>query len=727
MTRQRYLQLALLGWLLLIGAGTARAQFNPSNPPEPYLYYKVTVSSEPANVAYVSGAGSYLSGTRIHLNTSASNPSYAFQYWTLNGEVYSQERGFDVDVPESNASFVAHYAFVPSNPDEPTSMIQRRVYFASQPSGIASFSQTSGARYTVGSQVSVRAYPNQGYVFQGWYDGETLVGTSNPCNYTLPDRNVTLTAHFLYDPLNPADPSNFYSTSCIIEVAPNDATRGTVTISGLTEGRAVFGNTITVTATPTEGYTFSGWSDGTKIVSTDATYSFTAEKAEILTAFFLREPHTLTYLVDGEVFASMVLEAETEITPLAEPIRDGYLFSGWSEIPATMPYGDVTVNGSFALTSMRIEPGTATLAGGEKITLKAYAGTTSTEEVTGIQWSVSNPTVASISSRGIARGLKIGTTTIYASSTNFVDVTATMTVTVTSNYDSPVLPDVPFEFNYNALDYDEETHRIPNNEGAALADYNLQLRENIPTYDEEGYLALTSRCEGYIDRWASGSTESGTYFYRSGQDDMTIIVKVAPKLDTRNASDLIANRGSGYNYMLRVGDSNTFYLHTSEGYSNSATLPLTTEEPQVLVIRAKGSERKIYLENKTTGETAVQDNLSWGGSNNVFRLFRSNSSVEYFQGKFYWAYYSFGYLDDSEVDDVVEYNESYGQVPVAPVLVGDVDGNGIVNVSDAVDLIDYYLKGTTDQLDPAVADLDSNGIINVSDAVEIIEKYLHNN
>ncbi len=35
-----------------------------------------------------------------------------------------------------------------------------------------------------------------------------------------------------------------------------------------------------------------------------------------------------------------------------EPVKEGYTFSGWSEVPETMPAEDVTVTGSFTATSI---------------------------------------------------------------------------------------------------------------------------------------------------------------------------------------------------------------------------------------------------------------------------------------------------------------------------------------------------------------------------------------
>ena len=57
--------------------------------------------------------------------------------------------------------------------------------------------------------------------------------------------------------------------------------------------------------------------------------------------------YALTYMVDGEVYKTYSLEEDDAITPEADPVKEGYTFSGWSEIPETMPAHDVTVTGSF--------------------------------------------------------------------------------------------------------------------------------------------------------------------------------------------------------------------------------------------------------------------------------------------------------------------------------------------------------------------------------------------
>lgn len=70
----------------------------------------------------------------------------------------------------------------------------------------------------------------------------------------------------------------------------------------------------------------------------------------------VREPSifVLTYLVDGEVYKKQDIEVNTSITPEAAPQKEGYTFSGWSEIPATMPDHDVTVTGTFTVNTYSV-------------------------------------------------------------------------------------------------------------------------------------------------------------------------------------------------------------------------------------------------------------------------------------------------------------------------------------------------------------------------------------
>jgi len=59
----------------------------------------------------------------------------------------------------------------------------------------------------------------------------------------------------------------------------------------------------------------------------------------------------LTYMVDGVAYKSYKEEEGNSISPEPAPTKEGYTFSGWSEIPVTMPAQDVTVTGTFVKDS----------------------------------------------------------------------------------------------------------------------------------------------------------------------------------------------------------------------------------------------------------------------------------------------------------------------------------------------------------------------------------------
>ena len=110
-----------------------------------------------------------------------------------------------------------------------------------------------------------------------------------------------------------------------------------------TEKYAV-GDEITPEEEPTkEGYTFSGWSEIPETMP--------AEDVTVTGSFSINS-YDLVYMIDGEEYKRVTLEFGSEIVPEEEPEKEGYTFSGWSEIPETMPSHDVEVTGSFIPTNV---------------------------------------------------------------------------------------------------------------------------------------------------------------------------------------------------------------------------------------------------------------------------------------------------------------------------------------------------------------------------------------
>lgn len=364
------------------------------------------------------------------------------------------------------------------------------------------------------------------------------------------------------------------------------------------------------------------------------------------------------------------------------------------------------------VTELTLSSSELTLKMGEYAMLKATANESAYNK--NVTWSVANRAVATVSPSGRVKGVKTGSTIVTATSVSNPEVSASCIVTVTSEYaEQGDLPDVPFEFFFDAANYDANTQSIPNHEAATLSEYNLQLSENIPTMNGD-YLTLHERCEGYLDRWEKGSTESGSYFYRSGQDNMTIVCKVKPKRDPNNAMDFISNRGGGYNYMLRIGNSNTIFLHTATSWGEERERALdlpNIDEPQILAVRVNGTEDYIQIDNLTTDESLKVYGVNWGGGDNVMKFFY-NDGGEYWMGDFYWMYYSFEYLDDAELSAFMTLE---GNMP----LKGDVNGDGTVSIVDATMITNEILQIDNVGFNRERADMNGDGRISIVDATMV--------
>ena len=188
----------------------------------------------------------------------------------------------------------------------PSSITPRYTLLASAGEG-GSVSPTTGS-FNSGTQVSVTATANSGYQFTTWSNGST----ANPVTVTL-NSNTSITANFALIPV--------YTISVSTEEG------GSVSSNG---GEYQEGTQVTLTATPDEGFEFSGWSDG----STEATRVITASEDLTLTASFTELIISYTLTVTSGEGGSVSSEGGeynegTEVT-LTATADDGYRFTVWS-------------------------------------------------------------------------------------------------------------------------------------------------------------------------------------------------------------------------------------------------------------------------------------------------------------------------------------------------------------------------------------------------------------
>ena len=127
-------------------------------------------------------------------------------------------------------------------------------------------------------------------------------------------------------------------------------------------GNYVAGTIVTLTATPSSGYIFTGWSGD--VTGTNGSISVTMNGNKTVTANFVTAAYTLTGVASpahgGTVSGSGVFSAgsTTALTATAAP---GYIFTGWSgDLSGTTNPATVTMNAAKNITAVFIT--TATIA-----------------------------------------------------------------------------------------------------------------------------------------------------------------------------------------------------------------------------------------------------------------------------------------------------------------------------------------------------------------------------
>ena len=242
---------------------------------------------------------------------------------------------------------------------------------------VANDEVVSETRQNYGSAITAPAGPvREGYTFQGWGEVDATV-PARDVEYTaqykansyhlsfVVDGKVTLEMDTDYGSiiLNPKSPSKegytFAGWDGYEETMPAHDLVCTAlfninqyTVRFVADGNVVseqkqdYGSAITAPAGPAkEGYTFQGWGE------VDATVP--AHDVEY-TAQYKINQYVLKYMVDGTEYKKETLDYGTAITAAAAPTKEGYTFSGWGTVPATMPASDVTITGTFSVNKYKV-------------------------------------------------------------------------------------------------------------------------------------------------------------------------------------------------------------------------------------------------------------------------------------------------------------------------------------------------------------------------------------
>ena len=283
------------------GARTLKAHFALNE-------YEITASVLPTetpqgapNVAgYVDGTGTYQHFSTCTL-TATPSEGYHFMNWKVNGVEVGTDLTYSFEVTGA-CNVVATFA-----------LNSYQITATENPTGYGTI--TGAGTYTHYSTCTLVGTAGEGHTFFNWTENNVEVSTNATYSFTVTGPR-SLVAHFI----------NRY----VITVTANPTNGGTVA------GGATYdeGTSVTLTATPATGYHFVNWTLNGNEVSTNATYTFTAQAAGDYVANFAINSYEITATVapanTGTVTGAGSYNHFATCTMVATPAT-GYHFVNWTE------------------------------------------------------------------------------------------------------------------------------------------------------------------------------------------------------------------------------------------------------------------------------------------------------------------------------------------------------------------------------------------------------------
>lgn len=331
----------LLIWILLnaVSNSTTWAQsgFNPEVPPEPGQL-SVILQSNPEGAAILSQTnpnGIYTFGTEVTIKAIASS-DYEFVAWKQGEKIVSTQAEYTF-ILNSTTRLTACMRFNPTNnPNEPGSA-SYHVIATSSPQNGGYIAQSGEGIYSAGEEVTLTAYPYPDYLFDHWEIQGVIASKESVYKFTMPAKHTYLQAVYKWSPDSPGEPG---AQEGLLYLYNSDEETGYISQSG--NGVYPLGTFVTLTASPFQGYRFTGWFEDGLLLSSSNPYPIKiTQKVTTIEARFEKTEESTTPPIEisaapdnpgeephGEVEISGIVKPGQWIEVTAIPNK-GYAFEGW--------------------------------------------------------------------------------------------------------------------------------------------------------------------------------------------------------------------------------------------------------------------------------------------------------------------------------------------------------------------------------------------------------------
>ena len=294
------------------------------------IKYSIGVAVKDNIGGTVRGGGTY-DETESCTIIALPDSGYRFSHWELNGAEVSGSNVVVLSSLGGDRDYVA--VFEPDND----------ITITLDPN-IEGGSASGGGVYTLNSTCTLTATPDSGYTFGGWYNGNTLLSSSNPYSFSA-TTNLFITPRFVRDSFT---------------ISASTSPANVAFISG-TGNNYYQGDTCTLEAVPYSAYNvFDHWEESGSTVSSSNPYSFTVNSNRTLVAVFTTQSYTITLSSGGHgsVSGGGTFGYGDTCTLSATP-DTAYEFDGWYENGNRI---STNPNYSFIITGNRTIEGRFTAA-----------------------------------------------------------------------------------------------------------------------------------------------------------------------------------------------------------------------------------------------------------------------------------------------------------------------------------------------------------------------------
>ncbi|MEM2130664.1 MAG: InlB B-repeat-containing protein, partial [Candidatus Bathyarchaeia archaeon] len=287
--------------------------------------YTLTVTANPPEGGYVtrSNEGPYQLNDIVTL-TAYQAEGYRFIGWS--GDILGSNNPTQITITR-HMIVTAHFEKIPVT-----------LTLIANPQSGGSIAPDKLPPYKYGDTVQLTAVNNIGYSFTGW-SGD-LTGIANPAGIIL-NGDKTVTANFI---------QNEYGLRTYI------IGQGTVT---RTPDQATYhyGDRVTLSATPSQGWTFAGWTGD--VTSSNQQITLTIDETPEVTAVFVQSQYTLTVTANPTGAGTVELSPAGPdytygtVVTLTANAYEGYRFKNWEgALSGSTNPAQITITGNMVVTAV---------------------------------------------------------------------------------------------------------------------------------------------------------------------------------------------------------------------------------------------------------------------------------------------------------------------------------------------------------------------------------------